>query len=197
MQLIITSLLFFFLLSVNVADALGYTIDFLGVDIPKQIELIQPPREKLELQGYSIHLIDTEPFYVGALFTPKPEKKSEMLLLNDMSMAMIYYFVQENLTPEFVKTKFTEELLINNPDWDKNPVNKQRLMELQTLLDREYKVGDTLAFEYSAGDYLTVVVNGSIKGQWENGRSFYNAILRTWIGAYPPSREFKDAILGK
>lgn len=179
--------------------AIGQTshfINFLGMNVPRELVLSRTG-EKLSLQGYSANLLSGDPIFVGALFTVKLEKDPSMLILNNLPAAMCYYFVRESVAAEFVKRAFTEELLINNPEWEKDPINARRLIELQTMLDREYQAGDCVVFEYSADDYLTMKINADEVKLWKNSRSLFNALLRTWVGPYPPSREFKEAILGK
>lgn len=170
-------------------------VDFLGVLIPKQIQLNQA-RETVDLQGYSAKLINGEPFYVGAFFTSKPEKQASMLLLSDNSMAMICYIVQDDVNPDIIRRIFTEDILVNNPGWDSEALNKSRLAELQSFFQNTYNAGDILGFEYSSSGELVFTINGTVLKSWPNGRTLFNALLRTWIGPYPPSREFKEAILG-
>lgn len=170
-------------------------VDFLGVLIPKQMVLKQS-HDKVNLQGYSANLISGEPVYVGAFFTSKPEKKSSMLLLSDTPMAMVCYIIQDDLTAERFKMIFTEEMLVNNPGWDNETFNKNRLIEFQSIFTGTFNAGDIIAFEYASDGELTITVNGDIAKSWTNGRSLFNAILKTWIGPYPPTRNFKDAILG-
>lgn len=170
-------------------------VDFLGVLIPKQIQLNQA-RETVSLQGYSAKLINGEPFYVGAFFSSKPEKQPSMLLLSDSPMAMICYIVQDDVNPDIIRRIFTEEILVNNPGWESVTLNKSRLAELQSVFQNTYNAGDILGFEYSSSGELVFTINGRVLKSWPNGRTLFNALLRTWIGPYPPSREFKEAILG-
>lgn len=188
------ALVVFCLLLSKVAVASGQ-IDFLGILIPRQMQLKQT-QEKVNLQGYSANLVNGSPFYVGALFTSKPIKQPTMLLLSDLPMAMVCYIVQDDVTPDMMVKTFTEELLVNNPGWENEVLNKARLTELQALFQNIYNAGDVLAFEYSSNGEMLVSINGTVLKSWQNGRTLFNALLRTWIGPYPPTRDFKEAILG-
>jgi hypothetical protein len=187
-------LLVFSLFYAQISLAIGQ-VDFLGVLIPKQIQLNQA-RETVSLQGYAAKLINGEPFYVGAFFSSKPEKRPSMLLLSDSPMAMICYIVQDDVNPDIIRRIFTEEILVNNPGWESETLNKSRLVELQSVFQNTYNAGDILGFEYSSSGELVFTINGGVLKSWPNGRTLFNALLRTWIGPYPPSREFKEAILG-
>lgn len=171
-------------------------VDFLGVYIPKELTL-NNTRDKVKLQGYSANSVSGDPLYVGAFFSARIEKTPNMVLLSDIPMVMVCYFVQDDVSSEVLRKQFAEELLVNNPGWDNDPINKNRLIELQNNLQQTLNAGDIIMFEYASNDELTLKINNKVMKVWPNSRSLFNAILRTWIGPYPPTREFKEAILGK
>lgn len=171
-------------------------VDFLGAKIPKEI-ILENTQEKTNLQGYAANFVGENPLYVGALFTSKMQKEASMLLLEDLSMAMVFFFLQDDISSEKIVRIFMEELLLNNPGWDDEPLNKERLKELEEIFQKTINSGDKISFEYASNDMLTVCVNGKPLKSWKNSRSLFGALLKIWIGPYPPSRAFKENILGK
>lgn len=172
------------------------TLNFLGIKIPKEMTL-DGTQEKTLLQGYAANFVGENPLYVGAFFTSKIQKEASLLLLEDLSMAMVFFFLQDDVSAEKVVRIFTEELLLNNPGWDQEPLNKDRLKELEAVFQQTINSGDKITFEYSSSDILTVSINGKVEKSWKNSRSLFNALLKIWIGSYPPNRAFKENILGK
>ncbi|HRE32345.1 MAG TPA: chalcone isomerase family protein, partial [Candidatus Berkiella sp.] len=103
--------------------------------------------------------------YVGALYTENIEKRPEMLLLNDSPMAMVFFFVEDDISRSMLVEAFAESIMINNVENDKNPIDK-RLTELQDHLAETLNAGDTLAFQYSPQYGLTMLLNGKICYHW-------------------------------
>lgn len=169
-------------------------VDILGVSLPNQINLEQT-HEALYLNGYSVATMWGEKTYVAALYTPHIEKKAEMLIINDEPLAMVFYFIQDDISPDMIKKLFTENILVNNGGWDNKRLDKKRILELQQLFNRTYNAGDILAFHYSPKNGVLMIMNSKVQHHWPHAKTFFNMLLRMWVGPYPPSRQFKRAIL--
>lgn len=162
----------------------------LGVSLPYELQ-----QDKLTLNGHAVATLWGTQAFVAALYTPQNEKRAEMLILNDQPLAMMYYFVRDDISAQMLSQALTEAILINNGGWENKKLDKTRLLELKEAIDRTYNAGDTLGFYYSPTQGVTMMVNGQAYKHWPHAKSFYNMLLRTWIGPYPPSRAFKKAIL--
>lgn len=181
------------LLSATVFAKESY-IDLLGVSLPNQM-ILENTKEKLILNGYAVCNRWGKQVYVGALYTNAIEKRPEMLLLNDNPMAMVFFFVEDDITHEMLMEAFTEGIMINNGDIEDKRIDKKRLQELKENLTDTLNAGDILAFQYSPQYGVTMLVNGKIHHHWPYAKNFFNMMLRMWIGQYPVSRNFKRAIL--
>ncbi len=166
----------------------------LGVALPKEVTLKQT-QEKLNLNGHAVVTMWGQETYVGALYTPYIEKRVEMLILNDEPLAMMFYFVRDDITPHMLSKAFTEAILVNNGGWDNKKLDRTRIMELIGALKQNMNAGDVLAFYYSPKNGVLMVINDEIQYHWPHAKSFFNVLLRMWVGPYPPSRGFKRAIL--
>lgn len=169
-------------------------IDLLGVSLPNQM-ILENTKEKVFLNGYAVCNRWGKQVYVGALYTNAIEKRAEMLLLNDNPMAMVFFFVEDDITHEMLMEAFTEGIMINNEEAENKRVDKKRLLELKENLLETLNAGDILAFQYSPQYGVTMLVNGKIRHHWPYAKYFFNMLLRMWIGPYPVSRNFKRAIL--
>ncbi len=183
--------LFIFLLSLTKPL---FALEVLGVDLPYQMTMVQS-KEVLTLNGHAVVNLWGTKAYLGALYTPYNEKRAEMLLANDDPLAMMFYFVRDDITPQMLSKSLTESILVNNGGWDDKKLDKARIMELKDAIDRTFNAGDTLGFYYSPDNGVFMMVNGEVHRHWPHAKSFFNMLLRTWIGPYPPSRGFKRAIL--
>jgi hypothetical protein len=168
--------------------------ELLGVPIPMQMNLFQTKEEVL-LNGDAVVSTWGQPVYVGALYVPHIEKRAEMLLINDAPMAMIFYIVRDDISAEMMNKLFTEGILINNGGWENQRLDKKRILELQKALDQPFNAGDIIAFHYSPKNGVLMLIDGELKYHWPYAKTFFNMLLRMWIGPYPPTRDFKRAIL--
>lgn len=169
-------------------------IELLGVSLPNQM-ILENTKEKVILNGYAVCKRWGKEVYVGALYTNAIEKRAEMLLLNDNPMAMVFFFVEDDITHQMLMEAFMEGIMINNDETDNKAANKKRLMELQESLLDTLNAGDILAFQYSPQYGVTMLVNGKIRRHWPYAKNFFNMLLKMWVGPYPVSRNFKRAIL--
>ncbi len=166
----------------------------LGVELPNEVTL-KETQEKLSLNGHAVVTMWGQETYVAALYTPHIEKRAEMLILNDEPLAMMFYFVRDDISPQMLSKAFTEAILVNNGGWDNKRLDRTRIMELIGALNKTINAGDVLAFYYSPKNGVLMVLNDEIQHHWPHAKSFFNVLLRMWIGPYPPSRGFKRAIL--
>lgn len=180
--------------SCHLALAKESYVELLGVSLPNQM-ILENTKEKVILNGYAVCKRWGKEIYVGALYTDAIEKRAEMLLLNDNSMAMVFFFVEDDISRQMLMGAFTEGIMINNAEMDKKPLDVKRLTELQAHLPDTLNAGDTLAFQYSPQYGLTMFLNGKASYHWPYAKTFFNMLLRMWIGSYPVSRSFKRAIL--
>lgn len=177
------------------ANAHFDTIELLGVKLPDKI-VLQDSKESVILNGYAVNTMWGEEIYVAALYTPKIEKKAQMLLLNDQPMAMMFYFVQDDLTPEMLIQAITESIMVNNYENRTKQFDQTRLLELQNQWLMTINAGDILSFQYTPQNgTVSMLLNGQLQYQWTHAKTFFNMLLKTWIGPHPPTREFKRAIL--
>lgn len=188
-------ILFWIFIFVAPVSAAQSDIEVLDVVLPSQMVLAKT-QEKLTLNGYGVHSSWGEQLYVAALYTKKAEKRDQMLLANDDPIAMIFYFVQDDISAQMLIQLFTESIIVNNGGWGNAKLDKKRIMELQSALEDPIHAGDVLAFHYSPTTGILLLLNGKELYHWSYAKSFFNMLLRMWIGQYPPSRAFKQGILG-
>ncbi|MBS0290386.1 MAG: chalcone isomerase family protein [Proteobacteria bacterium] len=176
------------------AKAFANNINLLGVSLAQQLVLPQN-KEQLSLNGYGAVEMWGEKAYVGALYTQHAEKRAELLLINNDPLAMIFYFVKDDISSQMISKAIIEGIIVNSGGWDKKSLDKSRLLALKEAIEQDFHAGDVLAFYYSPKNGLWMYVNNQEQRHWPHGKSLINMLLRMWIGPHPPTRDFKHAIL--
>lgn len=171
------------------------SISILGIKLPNKI-IMGNSTQALTLNGYALYSAWGEQIYLGALYTEYREHNPNRLLLNDAPMAMAFYFLSDNITPQMLNQLFTEDILVNSRHSKKNPkIEKARLLELQANIIRNFHKGDALLFYCTPTHEVEMRLNHELLFRWPYAKSFFNMLLKMWIGPHPPSRDFKQAIL--
>lgn len=169
-------------------------IHLLGVNIPRHLTINH--QDTLQLNGYGIGTIEKVPYYVGALYATSQQTTANGLLSADYPLVMRYYFVKDDIDAELLKLMMIESILINNSGWESQEFVQQQLQALQMALADEINAGDVLTFYYSPVQGTFLLLNEKVLHHWPHARNFFNMLLKTWIGDFPPNREFKKGILG-
>lgn len=167
----------------------------LGINLPSKI-ILKTSKDTLIRNGYAIAKLFEQPGYVGVLYTQEYKRDPQIVLLSNESAAMYFYFVQDDLSPDYIHRWFIETVLLNNPTFS-NQSDEQKLKDLADKIKAPYNAGDVLAFIYTPQNGLTISRNNIQIAQWPYGKSFFNVLLRMWLGEFPPSRGFKKGVLGR
>ena len=149
---------------------------------------------QLSLNGIANYRVLNHDYYIAALYLPEPLKSNgyKEIFTNQQSKQMKLLVNAQNWRPRFWQTQWQSDLDINNPN-----ASKQLLKELTTfthLLKADLIAGDLVVFDFQAGVGTHVFINDQLM-QSTNSMALFNALLSTWIGKLPPSRDFKKRIL--
>lgn len=154
--------------------------------------------EHLVLNGYAVYRIWASPGYKAALYVTQKSDNPKLILLTDAPTVMQFTFLQDDLSPEKMVQMFTEAMSVNNPNLDHNPYDLKRFKTFLSQFKQNLNAGDVLMLQYEPKDQtLIMLINNQEKIQWKQAKGFFNALLKMWIGEHPPTREFKQGILGQ
>lgn len=167
-------------------------VNILGVALPYKLATKDKP---LLRNGYAVVNLLGKPGYVGVLYSSTHEKNPENLILSNQPASMMYYFVQDDIAAEIVFRSILEGIVLNNKELIEKKIEEEKMRQLSDLITQPFNAGDVLIFKFSPTTGLTILRNDEILVNWVYGKSFFNMLLRTWIGKFPPSRAFKRAIL--
>lgn len=118
---------------------------------------------------------------VSAIFAENREKKMEMRFSQGMSKRRW-------------AGNWMQSIAINN-NRDSLVGAAEELSEILSAFADNLSPGDTVAFHYIPGSGTSITINGTTLTEGKSA-TIFNLFLSAWIGAVPPSSQFKNALLG-
>ncbi|MEL7399756.1 MAG: TonB family protein, partial [Pseudomonadota bacterium] len=111
---------------------------------------------------------------------------------SDKEMRLI---IQSRWSPRKWRKLWQANISINNDSLPDSQVSRQALMDFINLPQEDLLPGDEVRIIASATG-TRVLLNGE-EAIRSNDRSVFRYLLNTWLGKLPPSRAFKNQILGQ
>ena len=152
--------------------------------------------DELVLNGSAVYQNLTRDYYLGGLYLPTRSDDIQYIL-SPATEKRMQFIIQ---IPSWPVRRWTQiwqnNIAINNDDLSPNPQLQQALMEFTRFPRQELKSGDELIVDYQPGGNSRVLLNGDLVLEVP-GTDFFNYMVNTWIGKLPPTREFKQQILGQ
>ncbi|UTW48394.1 TonB family protein [Bacterioplanoides sp. SCSIO 12839] len=153
----------------------------------------QAQAANLVLNGSANYTHLTRDYYSAALYLEQHEQSITAIKSSqsDKSMRLI---VINRWTPRKWKSHWQGNISINNDTLPSNRQQSEALMAFINLPQNNLEPGDDIRIQTSASStqvYLNDELAISAPGQ-----TLFLYLLNTWVGKFPPSREFRDQILG-
>lgn len=140
----------------------------------------------LTLRGVSVCKQYAKEDYIGAFYSQAPITNPQEALADEgpRRMVIIYLNPKDN-----IQSYWRNAIKLNNSP---EVLEQEQLKVNQFLKMINYKVqaGDTLLIEFVPNLGTKVVIKGSFKGT-VRGNEFFNLVLKTWVGRFPPSEKFR------
>jgi len=160
-----------------------------GLRVP---ETLRAGGRTLRLNGAGLRTRFFVEVYVGALYLETRSDDAAALLAADVPWAVTLVF-RRDVEHEKVLDAFVTAFEHNSPgQLDRL---KPQLEIFHTVL-QDLKEGQSLWLQYLPGAGTTLIVPGGATATVP-GRSFGEAVLRTWLGDHPTDARLKDALLGR
>ncbi|WP_299728864.1 chalcone isomerase family protein [uncultured Endozoicomonas sp.] len=133
--------------------------------------------------------------YIGALYLAEPTSNPEEIYASQGYQRMAFVMLVSKMSARRIANAFYESIQLNTPPAEQEEM-KDEIAELLALVDGSMKRGDQAVFEYLPDQGVRIEIAGEEKGMIAADKRLFNLILRVWIGETPPSKTFKDEILG-
>ena len=152
-----------------------------------------PALAALDLNGVAIHNELGEDQFIAALYLENLSSDSKTILLSNQRKRMEIKVLANRLLSRRFKRLWIEGIAINanNDDLKKHA---QNLADFSNMLKIQLVKNDTLTIERTFRRGVEVSINGLLLGTI-NDDSFFDIILRTWIGPVPLSTTLKTELL--
>lgn len=134
------------------------------------------------------------PYYIAALYSDAPSSDAELILQTNGRRRMEIRVEATRWSPRRFSQQWTQAVLINN---DQALLQKfdDNFVQFNSLLDEPFLRGDHIVVDSFVDGSSSVSVNG-VKAFDVARPGFLELLLAKWIGARPPSTDFKNSILG-
>ncbi len=146
----------------------------------------------LSLNGLATYSDLTKDYYVGALYLPEPASNEQKILNLNQRKLMKLLVIANRWSPRAWSKQWQGNVAINNALID---AELQKNLKLFTnLLKSNLLAGDLIIVDYDPAIGTQIFINQQ-RVLASRDMALFNALLATWIGKLPPSREFKNRIL--
>jgi hypothetical protein len=160
-----------------------------GIPVP---ETLLVGGRTLKLNGAGLRTVYFVRVYVGALYLEQPSGEAVALLAADVPWAVTLVF-RRDVGHEKILEGFVSAFEQNSPgQLDRL---KPQLEVFHAVL-QDLKEGHAIRLDYLPGAGTTLTVPGGAVATVP-GRSFGEAVLRTWLGDHPADARLKAALLGR
>jgi periplasmic protein TonB len=148
--------------------------------------------DNLQLNGIAAQEQLRKEYYVGALYLDTPAHDAAAVASQPGAKKMVLRITADRWSPSQFAQQWNQMILINNGGAALN-ANVMDVLNFTGSPKGDLVAGDELAIELDRGA-TQVTLNGTPVVR-SGGPNLFNMLLNTWIGARPPSSEFKRDIL--
>lgn len=149
----------------------------------------------LSLNGMAVFSELKRPIYLASLYLENPQADAEGILGSDEGKAMELTVTASRWSSRRFSEQFSKALLINN-ELDVLKRYDVEVIEFSGVLKGSLKQGDKVIIRRGSKAETIVSVNGTRLLKLDKP-GFYEMVLRVWIGARPPSTDFKNKLLSR
>ncbi|GLQ31119.1 chalcone isomerase family protein [Litoribrevibacter albus] len=145
--------------------------------------------------GSAMRYRDNHPIYIASLYTQDSFPNTAVLLSNDGSKELQLIIMDDSLSHRRFQRLLRNDLIITLND-DEYTKLQPEINALLASLKGKYHVGTLVSLNYDSLRNATIIKIDEERKTTINGKNIFNAMLKAMAGDRPPSRDFKDALLG-
>lgn len=148
---------------------------------------IDKAQTAISLRGVALYKQYAQDVYAGAFYSKNVLKTPEEALADRGPKRLLFSVLHSSPT---LVTLIEQGLKLNNSP---QTLKKEQIYISQFLniINRTYKVGDSLALDYLPSGNTQVLLNNLPIGEIEDPE-FYKYLLKMWMGRRPPSFKFQE-----
>lgn len=146
----------------------------------------------LQLNGIAAQEQLRKEYYIGALYLEALSRDPAVISAQSSPKRMVLHVTADRWSPMQFAQHWNQMILINNGSGTLN-ANVMDVLNFTSAPKGDLVSGDELAIEFDRGASV-VTLNGTTVVR-TTSPNLFNMLLNTWVGARPPSSEFKRDIL--
>lgn len=147
---------------------------------------------ELNLNGSASYKDLSREYYIAALYLSESGQSAEAVRASSAEKQM-RMLVRSRWTPGQWQKQWQANISINNDVLPSNPASREALMAFIRLPQEALQPGDEVRI--SASNSGTKIFLNDELAIHTSDRSLFRYLLNTWIGKFPPSRDFRGRIL--
>lgn len=144
------------------------------------------------LNGVAIYTELGQEQYIAGLYTSKLSSVQREVLSSNEEKELQVRILANSISSRAFKKMWIEGLAINASSRELE-THSQNMAKFSNMLKIRLLRGDVFTMQRSLND-VTIILNGSTVGKI-NDPSFFDILIRAWIGPVPLSTEFRQALL--
>ena len=150
----------------------------------------------LPLNGAGVATKATFKTYAGALYVSPPKRTTAEVLAASGPLRLRIVFLRDIRGEDF-GTEILDGLTRNSDKATRTAIFSQQVNLTKALSSqRSLKKGDNLTFDWVPNVGTSVSLNGQLIADGLADKTFFNALLRVWLGDRPAGQTLKVALLG-
>ena len=152
--------------------------------------------DDLVLNGSAVFKHLTRDQYIGGLYLPQASEDINYILSDSTTKRMQIVVTVPSWSPRRWSQIWQNNIAINNDNFSQDPAVQQALMTFTSFPRSDIKAGDEIVIDYQPGGNSRILLNNDLVVE-ASGTTLFNYLVNTWIGKLPPTREFRNQILGQ
>lgn len=152
--------------------------------------------DSLILNGSAVYSHLTRDLYLGGLYLPTVSDDPDYITSAATAKRMQIIVSVSSWSPRRWSQIWQNNIAINNDSFDADANTQQALMTFTSFPREDIKAGDEIVIDYQPNGNSRVLLNGDLVLEVP-GTAFFNYMVNTWIGKLPPTRDFRQRILGQ
>jgi len=146
--------------------------------------------------GSAMRYHNNKPTYIASLYSQDEFPNTAVLYSNDGAKELQLIVMDESMSHRRFKRILRNDLIVTLDDKEFTDLQPKIKKMLSSLKD-DFRIGSLVTIAYDPLRDATVVRIDSKRKATIDGKELFNATLKTLVGQRPPSRHFKDSLLGQ
>jgi hypothetical protein len=149
--------------------------------------------DELSMNGIASNWVLNNELYVAALFLETLESDPQKIFDASGRKRMEFRITTDKWRERNFKKTWARSISINVDDATQKLYSRE-IIRFSNMLKGPLLYGDKVTIDYTPRKHTRAYING-VQVFYTSKSAFFNALLSAWIGARPPSSDFKTQIL--